>query len=45
VPEVPTKDGGALENVCLRPCETQADCDPVGSVCDTLDGLVGRYCF
>jgi hypothetical protein len=41
---VPGYDGGTIPNLCLRPCETNADC-PLGSRCDAPGDTTERYCY
>ncbi|MBN2530021.1 MAG: hypothetical protein JXR76_26765 [Deltaproteobacteria bacterium] len=46
VDQIPDYDGGVIGPYCLRPCNYQADCETIlGSDCDTIDGLLGRFCF
>jgi hypothetical protein len=46
VDNIPDYDGGVIGPYCLRPCTYQADCETIlGSDCDTIDGLLGRFCF
>lgn len=43
---IPHYDGGTSESFCLRPCEVAADCNDLGSECDTHQDLAEeRYCL
>jgi hypothetical protein len=42
---VPDYNGNPLSGYCLRVCEANDDCAELGSECDAVDGVQGRYCF
>ncbi len=45
VAEVPHYDEGVVREMCMRPCEQQAQCDAEMSECDAPGGLSESYCF
>jgi hypothetical protein len=44
--DIPDLWGGLVGPFCLRPCETQPDCETIlGSDCDQYEPLTQSYCF
>jgi hypothetical protein len=42
---IPGYNGGIIDDICMRPCNVAADCEPFGAVCNQPAGADRRYCF